>query len=83
LRHPAFLLKTYARGLRTIMDYEHLVAGSARIVELAAVAVLLLGALFAAGAFARRLARHTSFHDAYHSLRADLGRRFCSGWSCS
>jgi uncharacterized membrane protein len=61
------------------MDYEHLVAGSARIVELAGVAVLLLGALFAAVAFARRLARRIDFHDAYHRLRADLGRAILLG----
>jgi len=68
-----------ARGLRTIMDYEHLVAGSARVVELAGVAVLLLGALFAGGAFARRLVRPAVFHDAYHTLRADLGRAILLG----
>jgi uncharacterized membrane protein len=62
-----------------MMDYEHLVAGSARIVELAGVAVLLLGALFAAGAFARRLACRVDFHDAYHRLRADLGRAILLG----
>jgi uncharacterized membrane protein len=61
------------------MDYEHLVAGSARVVELAGVAVLLLGALFAAGAFARRLARRAAFESAYHSLRADLGRAILLG----
>jgi uncharacterized membrane protein len=56
------------------MDYEHLVVASARVVELAGVAVLLLGALLAGGAFARRLARRVVFQDAYHGLRADLGR---------
>ena len=61
------------------MDYEHLVAGSARIVEIAGVAVLLLGALFAAGAFAKRLARRVDFHHAYHNLRADLGRAILLG----
>jgi uncharacterized membrane protein len=61
------------------MDYEHLVAGSARIVELAGVAVLLLGALFAAGAFSRRLARRAAFDGAYHRLRADLGRAILLG----
>jgi uncharacterized membrane protein len=62
-----------------MMDYEHLVAVSARIVELAGVAVLLLGALLAAGAFARRLAHRAGFQDAYHALRADLGRAILLG----
>jgi uncharacterized membrane protein len=61
------------------MDYEHLIAGSARVVELAGVAVLLLGALFAAGAFARRLTRRATFSEAYHTLRADLGRAILLG----
>ena len=61
------------------MDYEHLVIASARVVELAGVAVLLLGALLAGGAFARRLSRRVVFQDAYHGLRADLGRAILLG----
>ncbi len=61
------------------MDYEHVVAAAARAVEVAGVAVLLLGAVVAAGAFAVRLLRGTSFHGAYHELRADLGRAILLG----
>jgi uncharacterized membrane protein len=61
------------------MDYEHLVAAAARIVELAGVAVLLFGALLAVGAFASRLAHRVVFQDAYHALRADLGRAILLG----
>lgn len=61
------------------MEYEELITGSARIVEMAGVAVLLLGALFAAVAFARRVSRRTDFHEAYHGLRADLGRAILLG----
>ena len=61
------------------MDQEQLITGAARIVEMAGVAVLLLGALLAAGAFARRLARHVVFRDAYNGLRADLGRAILLG----
>jgi uncharacterized membrane protein len=61
------------------VDYEHLISGSARAVELAGVAVLLLGALFAAGAFVRRLAHRALFQDAYHTFRADLGRAILLG----
>jgi uncharacterized membrane protein len=61
------------------MDYEHLVATAARVVEIAGVAVLLFGALLAAGAFAIRLAQRVIFQDAYHALRADLGRAILLG----
>jgi uncharacterized membrane protein len=56
------------------MGYEHFVAGAARVVELTGVAVLLVGALLAGGAFARRLRRGGAFPAAYDALRADLGR---------
>jgi len=61
------------------MDQEHLITGAARIVEMAGVAVLLLGALVAAAAFAWRISRDTSFRRAYHELRADLGRAILLG----
>jgi uncharacterized membrane protein len=56
------------------MGYEHFVAGAARVVEFTGVAVLLVGALLAGGAFARRLRRGGAFPAAYDALRADLGR---------
>ena len=61
------------------MDYEHFVGAAARVVEFVGVVVLLLGALLAAVAFSRRLARRASFQDAYHVLRADLGRAILLG----
>lgn len=61
------------------MDYEHFVGAAARVVEFVGVAVLLLGALIAAVAFLRRLARREAFQDAYHVLRADLGRAILLG----
>lgn len=61
------------------MDYEHLITGAARIVEMAGVAVLLGGALLAAVAFGLRLARQVDFRAAYHGLRADLGRAILLG----
>jgi uncharacterized membrane protein len=61
------------------IDYEHFVAGAARVVEFVGVAVLLLGALLAAAAFMRRLVRRATFQDAYHALRADLGRAILLG----
>jgi uncharacterized membrane protein len=61
------------------MEQEHLITGAARIVEMAGVAVLLLGALLAAGAFAWRVSRGGGFHRAYHELRADLGRAILLG----
>lgn len=61
------------------MNYEHFVPVAARLFELAGVGVLILGALLAAAAFALRLVRHASLHDAYHTLRADLGRAILLG----
>ena len=61
------------------MDQEHLITGAARLVEMAGVGVLLFGALLAAAAFAMRLARHAGFREAYHELRADLGRAILLG----
>jgi uncharacterized membrane protein len=61
------------------MDYVQLVSGTARIFEVAGVAVLVLGALLAAGLFGHRLARHIPMHEAYHGLRADLGRAILLG----
>jgi uncharacterized membrane protein len=61
------------------MDYEHFVVTAARVVEFVGVAVLLLGAILAAVAFSRRLVRRATFQDAYHGLRADLGRAILLG----
>jgi hypothetical protein len=55
------------------MDYEHFLVAAARFVEFVDVAVLLLGALLAAGAFSRRLVRR-AVSRACHALRTDLGR---------
>ena len=61
------------------MNYEHFVVASAGVVEFIGVAVLLLGALVAALVFTRRLAGGTVFQEAYHALRADLGRAILLG----
>ena len=61
------------------MEQELLITGAARIVEMAGVSVLLLGAVLAAAAFTFRVSRRTTFHDAYHELRADLGRAILLG----
>lgn len=61
------------------MEHEHLIVSAARLVELSGVAVLLLGALVAAGAFVKRVMGHVTFHQAYHGLRADLGRAILLG----
>jgi uncharacterized membrane protein len=61
------------------MGYEHLVVAAAGVVEYVGVAVLLFGALLAALVFVRRLVGGTAFQDAYHALRADLGRAILLG----
>jgi uncharacterized membrane protein len=61
------------------MEFENFITDSARIVEVTGVAVLVFGALLAALAFGWRLRRGTDFRDAYHGLRADLGRAILLG----
>lgn len=61
------------------VSYEHFVGSAARVVELAGVGVLLLGAVVATGLFTGRLLRRMAFLDAYHRLRADLGRAILLG----
>lgn len=50
-----------------------------RAVELVGITVLIAGAGLAALAFVRRLLRGGDFRDAYHELRADLGRAILLG----
>jgi uncharacterized membrane protein len=69
----------FSMARRGVMEYEHFVVAAARAVEYVGVGVLLLGALLAAGVFARRLLNGTTFQDAYHALRADLGRAILLG----
>lgn len=61
------------------MNFDHLVSAAAQAVELAGVAVLLFGAILAGGAFATRVVRRSGLHEAYHLLRADLGRAILLG----
>ncbi len=61
------------------MDYEHFVVASARVVETIGVVALLVGALLSAIVFAGRLMRGVVFQEAYHGLRADLGRAILLG----
>jgi uncharacterized membrane protein len=52
---------------------------TARVFELAGVAVLVAGAVLAVAVFAHRLRRALRLQDAYHELRADLGRAILLG----
>ena len=61
------------------MNYEHIVVAAAGVVEVVGVTVLLLGALLAALVCVRRLVAGALFQDAYHALRADLGRAILLG----
>jgi len=61
------------------MDYEHWVVSAAKVVEIVGVLVMLAGALIASLAYARRLVRQTPPQEAYHALRADLGRAILLG----
>jgi uncharacterized membrane protein len=61
------------------LNTEHIVGEAARVVEMGGVAVLLLGAIVAGVAFAMRMVGRVTFADAYHALRADLGRAILLG----
>jgi uncharacterized membrane protein len=58
---------------------DNFISSAAHIVELAGVAVLLLGALLAGAVFLARLRKPAGFTEAYHGLRADLGRAILLG----
>lgn len=61
------------------MSYEPIIVAAAGVVEIVGVVVLLIGALLAAAVFARRLLGGAGFQEAYHELRADLGRAILLG----
>jgi uncharacterized membrane protein len=61
------------------MPFDHIAAIAGRAVELIGIVVLMAGAVLASVAFAVRLARRIPFQDAYHRLRADLGRAILLG----
>jgi len=61
------------------MNLHGLIPAAARVVELVGVAILLLGALLALGAFVLRLGRGHGFVGVYDDLRANLGRAILLG----
>jgi uncharacterized membrane protein len=61
------------------MSYDYLIISAAHGIELAGVVVLLFGGLLASGIFIKRLLNQVIFQDAYHELRADLGRAILLG----
>ena len=61
------------------MDLHRLIPVAARVVELVGVAILLLGALLALGAFGVQLGRGRRFVAVYDDLRANLGRAILLG----
>jgi uncharacterized membrane protein len=61
------------------MTIDEFASGAGRIVELIGVVVLILGALLACAACVWRVLRGVVFEEAYHSLRADLGRAILLG----
>ncbi|MGD9880426.1 MAG: DUF1622 domain-containing protein [Reyranella sp.] len=61
------------------MSIDAFASSAGRIVELVGVVVLIAGALLACGACAVRLLHGVALRDAYHDLRADLGRAILLG----
>ena len=63
----------------SIMSIDTFASGAGRIVELIGVLLLIAGALLACAASVVRMARGMAFNEAYHTLRADLGRAILLG----
>ena len=61
------------------MSLDHLASFCGRLVEYVGIAVLVAGAALATVVFVVRLVSGRSFRDAYHELRADLGRAILLG----
>jgi uncharacterized membrane protein len=61
------------------MSLDQLAVAAGRAVEFIGILVLIGGAGLAVLAFAWRLLRSGAFNDAYHELRADLGRAILLG----
>jgi uncharacterized membrane protein len=61
------------------MEIDKFAVEAGKVVELIGVAVLIIGAFLASVAFLARMARRRPFRDAYHELRADLGRAILLG----
>jgi uncharacterized membrane protein len=61
------------------MSLDHIAEIAGRAVEAVGIVVLVVGAILASVAFAICLLRGRPFNDAYHQLRADLGRAILLG----
>lgn len=61
------------------MVIDAVATAAGKVAELVGIAVLILGALLASVACVVRLLRGAALHDAYHGLRADLGRAILLG----
>lgn len=61
------------------MRIDQFAVEAGKIVELVGVLVLIAGAVLASAAFLVRMLRRRTFRDAYHELRADLGRAILLG----
>jgi uncharacterized membrane protein len=61
------------------MRIDQFAVEAGKIVELIGVSVLIAGAVLASAAFLVRMMRRRQFTDAYHLLRADLGRAILLG----
>ena len=61
------------------MSLDRFASIAGHTVELAGICILVAGALLASAGFIYRVLRHATFRDAYHELRADLGRAILLG----
>src|SRR6478735_10267144 len=61
------------------MRIDQFAVEAGKAVELVGIVILVAGAILASAAFVVRMMRRWSFTDAYHGLRADLGRAILLG----
>lgn len=61
------------------MPLDQFASGAGHAIELVGVLLLVAGALLASSVFVLRMLRGEFFNDAYHQLRADLGRAILLG----
>jgi uncharacterized membrane protein len=61
------------------MFWDQFAARADHAIELVGVLLLVVGALLASSVFVLRMLRGVLFNDAYHQLRADLGRAILLG----
>jgi uncharacterized membrane protein len=61
------------------LSLDQFASGAGHVIELVGVVLLVAGALLSSAVFVLRMLRGVAFAEAYHQLRADLGRAILLG----